>query len=183
MESREHEVADSPTDYNVQTKGEELLNQRIANRKGKLSFCTRKQNELKRVMQDGSVAAIDKGIQDLMDALNELDKAHVLVQDMLTGDNRQDDHVQWYEPKKKSLSFLENAQMFKGHLSQPLPVITPLDSVSNTSRQTKRSSQSNASSLSKVQRLKQRRQLFVNVLLYLRRNMPLSCKRRRFKVK
>lgn len=38
--------------------------------------------------------------------------------------------------------------MFKGRLSQPLPVITPLDSVSNTSRRTKRSSQSNASSLS-----------------------------------
>lgn len=81
MESREHEVADFPTDdANVQTKGEELL--------GKLSFCTWKQNELKRDMQDCSVAAIDRGIQDLMDALDELDKAHVLVQDMLTGDNR-----------------------------------------------------------------------------------------------
>lgn len=46
------------------------------------------------------------------------------------------------------MSFLENAQMLKGRLSQPLPVISPLDSVSNTSRRTKRSSQSNASSLS-----------------------------------
>lgn len=36
-------------------------------------------------MQDCSVAAIDRGNQDLMDAL---DTAHVLVQDMLTGDNR-----------------------------------------------------------------------------------------------
>lgn len=80
MESRENEVADSPTeDANVQTKPEELLNQCITTQKGKLSFCTRKQNELKRVVQDGSVAAIDKDIQDLMDALDELDNAHVLI--------------------------------------------------------------------------------------------------------
>lgn len=39
-------------------------------------------------MDIASVADMDKGIQELIDALNELDKAHVLVQDMLTGDER-----------------------------------------------------------------------------------------------
>lgn len=47
-------------------------------------------------MDIASVADMDKGIQDLIDALNEFDKAHVLVQDMLTGDERQDDLVKWY---------------------------------------------------------------------------------------
>ncbi|XP_061160072.1 uncharacterized protein LOC133170892 isoform X1 [Syngnathus typhle] len=148
--SPEVEVARSHTeDVNVQIMAEQLLRQHIATRKGKLSFCTRKQNELKQFMDNASVADIDKGIKDLIDALDEFDKAHVLVQDMLAGYERQEDHAQWYEPKKKSfLYFLENAQTFKGSLSQPLPVITPMDSASNTSRKSGSSSKSGASSLS-----------------------------------
>ncbi|XP_061159982.1 uncharacterized protein LOC133170834 [Syngnathus typhle] len=148
--SPEVEVARSHTeDVNVQIMAEQLLRQHIATRKGKLSFCTRKQNELKQFMDNASVADIDKGIKDLIDALDEFDKAHVLVQDMLAGYERQEDHAQWYEPKKKSfLYFLENAQTFKGSLSQPLPVITPMDSASNTSRKSGSSSKSGAPSLS-----------------------------------
>ena len=79
----ELEDADSPTDTdNVQIMAERQLNQLISTRKGKLGYCTRKQNELKTFMDSGNVTDIEKGIQDLNDAMNEFDKAHLLVQDV-----------------------------------------------------------------------------------------------------
>ncbi|KAL7844778.1 hypothetical protein SRHO_G00233170 [Serrasalmus rhombeus] len=69
---------------------------------------------------------------------------------MLNGDEREHDHANWYEPRKNSLSFVDDVQVWKGNLPQPAPIITPLDSISNVSTKSKRSGYSFKSGTSSV---------------------------------
>ncbi|KAI2645448.1 Gag-Pol polyprotein [Labeo rohita] len=130
---------------------EKKLSQFIATRRGKLGVCTRKQNELKELMSKGNVADVEKGIQDFVLALDEFEKAHVSVQQLIIDEEKEYDNANWYEPKKSTfMSFLKDVETWKTNLAEPQLIVTPLDSISNVSRKSKRSGHSSKSGASSI---------------------------------
>ena len=106
-----------------------------ATRKGKLSHCTRKMNEIKQMMDEGVDAdSVRQGVADFLKVLDEFKKHHVTVQILLSEEEKNEENVNWYEPKMDDYNAFmgEVDQWFKRgqHEPDPQSMVEIFDSVS-----------------------------------------------------
>lgn len=94
-------------------------------RRGKLSYCTRKMNDIKEMMGDGSgVDEVAKNVAvAFKGALREFIESHAAVQTLLTEEVRKHETQDWYEPKMADFdAFLSDVDMWKqSQLNSPFP--------------------------------------------------------------
>ncbi|XP_013856443.1 uncharacterized protein LOC106512353 [Austrofundulus limnaeus] len=115
----------------------ELLKERIASRRGRLGACTRKINEIKALMTDvRNIDEVNGMFEVFKEAVEEFGKAHLLVQEFLSKEEKENDFSDWYEPRITNLSyFIKDVEAWKREIAQSK--IGPLDSISNVSRKSK----------------------------------------------
>ena len=71
-----------------------------AMRRGKLGYCTRKMNEIKqRIQYDRNPDDIQERMKEFNGILNEFKALHETVQMLLPDDVKENENVDWYEPK------------------------------------------------------------------------------------
>ena len=71
-----------------------------ATRRGKLGYCTRKMNEIKqRIQYDRNPDDIQERMKEFNGILNEFKALHETVQMLLPDDVKENENVDWYEPK------------------------------------------------------------------------------------
>ena len=118
-----------------------------ATRRGKLGYCTRKMNEIKqRIQYDRNPDDIQERMKEFNGILNEFKALHETVQMLLPDDVKENENVDWYEPKMaKYDDFISQVDIWlKRH--HELPPIDPqslidvTDSISRVSKGSKASS-------------------------------------------
>lgn len=133
-------------------EAEDLLKSLLASRRGKLGVCTRRLNEIKALLvKERNVDYVNECVDIFKQAVDEFTKVHQSVQQLLSEDEKLDDHVEWYEPRMMNFSyFLKEVESWKKEQCMQLRV-EPLDSISNVSKGSKSSSiSSKASSAAKL---------------------------------
>ncbi|KAL0151450.1 hypothetical protein M9458_053236 [Cirrhinus mrigala] len=138
-------------DIQTAAEAERLLNSRIASRRGKLGVCTRKMNEMKALLvEGGNVEQVDDAMTTFLSFIRDFKNVHNAVQEFLTGEEKENDHVDWYEPRMTNFDyFIKEVEIWKKEQSLQITV-EPKDSVSNISAVSKRSGSSKASSAAKL---------------------------------
>lgn len=104
-----------------------------ATRRAKLGHCTRKMNAIKTMMNEGAgVDKVREGVDEFVKALEEFKMYHVTVQKLLTEDVKEDENLNWYEPKMADYgAFLdETEQWLKNPQPDPQTLVDTTDSVS-----------------------------------------------------
>lgn len=81
-------------------------------RKGKLGACTRKMNELKRIMEeDKDAVAVRQGFKVFQSLCEDFKNAHDAVQTVLPEKEKKIDKVEWFEPRVKPFEdFLKDVE-------------------------------------------------------------------------
>lgn len=133
-------------------EAEDLLKTLLASRRGKLGACTRRLNEIKILLvEGGNVDHVNQCVGIFKQAVDEFIRLHQSVQNLLSEDEKLDDHVDWYEPRMMNFNyFLKEVETWKKEQCIQLRV-EPLDSISNVSKGSKSSSTSSkASSAAKI---------------------------------
>ena len=109
----------------------EQLKTLCSSRRAKLGVCTRKMNDLQEIMESGNVENVNTGLEKLHAALDEFERSHESVQELLAEEEKGTDD-DWYKPKRHGFeNFLKDVDVWKNTQGDPLPVITPMDSASN----------------------------------------------------
>ncbi len=123
-------------DEDVQTaaEAEKLLKSRIASRRGKLGVCTRKMNEIKVLLvEGGNVEQVDDCMATLLLFISDFKNVHKAVQELLAGEEKENDHADWYEPRIMNFDyFIKEVAIWKKEQCVQTTV-EPKDSVSNIS--------------------------------------------------
>ena len=70
-------------------------------RKGRLTACTRKMNDLKRMMQEEDVNAVHQHLVVFQTLVGAFKSAHEAVLNVLTEEEKETDTAEWYEPRVK----------------------------------------------------------------------------------
>lgn len=119
-------------------------------RRGKLGVCTRRMNEAKALLADGGdVDSIKRSVEAFYAALGEFKTVHKLVQEQLPDDIRENERIDWFEPKMATFeNFMSEYEMWKNVRKDPQTLIEPNDSASNVSKRSHRSRSSHSSSIS-----------------------------------
>lgn len=142
------------SDEEIQTaaEAEKLLNSRIATRRGKLGVCTRKMNEIKALLVGGgSIEQVDDCMASLLFFIHDFESLHKAVQELLAEEEKENDHVDWYEPRMMNFDyFIKEVEMWKKEQQSLQTIVKPKDSISNISSESKRSTSSKASSAAKI---------------------------------
>ncbi|CAL9704912.1 unnamed protein product [Knipowitschia caucasica] len=123
----------------------------MASRKARLGVCTRRINELKTLMVDGEdvdLNVFDRSYVAFRAAIDEFQRAHESVQKFLSEEEKEQEHTDWYEPRKTNMDYFikEVISWKKQYLAQIK--VEPQDSISNvSSKHSKHSTRSKASSI------------------------------------
>ena len=90
-------------------------------------MCTKKCNETRALFDaHASVEKIYESVAALRSAMNELTKAHVSVQALMSEEDKEKDRTEWYEPKVAVYeSFLHEVDLWKKSKSDPQSEINP----------------------------------------------------------
>lgn len=125
--------------------GPDLLKERIASRRGRLGACTRKINEIKGLMTDvGNIDEVNVLFEVFKEAVEEFEKAHQMVQEFLSKEEKENDYSDWYEPRITNLNYsIKDIEAWKREIAQSK--IGPLDTISNVSRKSKSSTSTRSS--------------------------------------
>lgn len=109
-------------------------------------MCTRKINEIKALLvEGGNVEHVDNCMATLL-FICDFKNLHKAVQELLVGQEKEDDHADWYEPRMLNFDyFMEEVAIWKKEQSIQTTV-EPKDSISNMSSVSKNSTSSKASS-------------------------------------
>lgn len=113
-------------------------------------MCTRRMNEVKALLADGcDVESIKRSAETFFMSLGEFKTAHRLVQEQLSDDIRENERIDWFEPKMATFeNFMSEYEMWKNVQKDPQTLIEPSDSVSNVSKRSHKSRSSHSSSIS-----------------------------------
>ena len=119
-----------------------------ATRRGKLSHCTRKMNEIKTMMKEGAdVDNINEGANEFLRLLDEFKRCHESVQKLLPEDVRMNETLDWYEPKMADYdAFLTEVGQWIKTQPDPQALVDVGDSVSQTGSKGSKGSKSSKSS-------------------------------------
>ena len=105
----------------------------LRTRRGKLSFLTRKRNEIETCIQAGeSKEVVSKHMETFNHYLEKFMELQVSVQNLIVSeDEREADHTDWYEPKLINLkAFIEHTYAWMSDGDEAPDDIQPEDSVS-----------------------------------------------------
>lgn len=118
-------------------------------RRGRLGVCTRRINEVKALLAAGDdLDSIKKGVKTFFVVLNEFKTAHKLVQEQLPDDIRENERIDWFEPKMATFeNFMSELERWKNVQKDPQTLIEPNDSASNVSKRSHKSRSSHSSSI------------------------------------
>ncbi len=129
-------------DQNVKTFG--------ALRRGKLGSCTRKMNDI-RVLMDAneSIGTVKERLKEYKRALNDFINANELLQNLLSEDVKEMERIDWFEPRMATFNdFLHEVDAWMSACSDPQLSVQPEDSISNVSKDSRKSKSDNGSKVS-----------------------------------
>ena len=144
-------MSDIPERTETAADAEAMLKSLKASRRGKLGSCTRKMNEIKTLLvEGGNVDIVVEGVETFNQAVNQFKTVNHSVQKLLSKEEREEDHVDWYEPRITNFQYFEKeGEVWKSE-QMAQSKINPLDSISNVSKKSKGSkAQSSVSSACK----------------------------------
>ena len=148
-------MSDIPEGAETAADAEALLKSLKGSRRGKLGSCTRKMNEIKALLvEGGNVDIVEESVETFNQAVNDFKTVHRSVQRLLSEEEGEEDHVDWYEPRITNLQILskyleKEVELWKSE-QMAQSIINPLDSISNVSQKSKGSkAQSSVSSACK----------------------------------
>ena len=103
--------------------------------RAKLGHCTRKMNEIKTIMkEDAGVDYIHGGVSEFQRILDEFKMCHESVQKLLADDVRENEILDWYEPKMANYTtFLIEVEKWLKSQLDPQTLVDATDSVSKVS--------------------------------------------------
>ncbi|XP_034086675.1 uncharacterized protein LOC117555808 [Gymnodraco acuticeps] len=134
-------------DPRTSADAETLLKSLKASHSGKLGACTRKMNEMKALLvEDGNVEHVNEALEMFKLNINDLCSVHGSVQQLLSEEEREEDHVDWFEPKMTHFEYcMKDVDVWKREkIAQSK--IHPHDSISNVSHKSRSSKTSSVSS-------------------------------------
>ena len=94
------------TELKTAAEAEDRLGSLIATRRGKLGVCTRRMHETKALLIEGeNIDDVDKSMYMFKQAVDEFNKVHIAVQELLSEEEKETDTVDWYEPRVMNFNY------------------------------------------------------------------------------
>lgn len=115
---------------------------------GKFGSCTRRMNDI-RVLMDASenTGTVKECLKEFKIALNDFLNANELVQNLLSKDVKEMEHIDWFEPRMFTLNYICMRLVYGRVLVEQLSV-QPEDNILNVSKDSVKSKSYNGSKVS-----------------------------------
>lgn len=98
------------------------------------------------LVNDGNVEHVNEALEMFKQNINDLCSVHESVQQLLSQEEREEDHVDWFEPKMTHFEYcMKDVDVWKRE-NFAQSKIHPHDSISNVSHKSKSSKSSSVSS-------------------------------------
>lgn len=125
-------------------EAEKLFKSLSATHRGKLGVCTRKMNDIKALLiADGDMDTVEQLMKDLIKCIDDFKAVHAAVQDLLDDEEKENDHVDWFEPRIMNFNyFMKDVESWKIQQHNLQATVDHKDSNSNSSRTSSKSSSS-----------------------------------------
>ena len=95
------------TELKTAAKAEDRLKSLTATRRGKLGVCTRRIHETQALLTEGgNTDDVDKSMHMFKQAVDEFNKVHNSVQELLSQEEKETDTLDWYEPRVMNFNYL-----------------------------------------------------------------------------